>query len=213
VRARAALFLPVIMITVLSFLGSSVQQLAPAFAEDVFDVGKSGYGVLVSAFGIGAIAGSLLVAFKADRYLRSRVTVGGLVLFAGGELLFAATHSYAVGLAGTAIMGAAYLLIATALNTSLHARVDEAHRGRAISIYMMGLLAGVPLGALVQGKLAEVIGLQATVIAAAVALLACALVAAVRFEGFRPLDEALEAGTGRGPDLVLETTPELASAD
>ncbi|HEY8217029.1 MAG TPA: MFS transporter [Acidimicrobiia bacterium] len=213
VRARAALFLPVLTIAVLSLLGSSVQQLAPAFADDVFGVGKSGYGFLVSAFGMGAVVGSFVVGFWADRYLRSRVTVVGLFIFTVGEVLFASTHAYAVGLAGMVVMGSAYVLIATALNTSLQARVDEAHRGRAISIYLMGLLAGVPLGALVQGKLAELIGLQATVLAAAAGLLACAIAGIVRFEGFAPLDEAIEVETGRGPDLVLDTPPSIAAAD
>jgi MFS family permease len=213
VRARAALFLPVLTITAVSLLGSSVQQLAPAFAEDVFGVGKSGYGFLVSAFGMGAVLGSFVVGFWADQYLRSSVTVVGLVIFSTGEVLFAATHEYAIGITGMAVMGAAYVLIATALNTSLQARVDEVHRGRAISIYLMGLLAGVPLGALIQGKLAELIGLQATAIAAAAGLLACAVVGVVRFRGFRPLDEALEVETGRGPDLVLDTPPTIAPAD
>jgi MFS family permease len=213
VRDRAGIYLSVLTITVLSFLGSSVQQLAPAFADDVFGVGKSGYGFLISAFGIGAIVGSLIVAFWADRYLRSRVTVIGLLLFAAGELVFAATHTYAVGIAGMVIQGAAYLLVATALNTSLQARVDEAHRGRAVSIYLMGLLAGVPLGALLEGKLAGVIGLQATVVAAALALVACSIAGMVRFQGFRPLDEALEDETGRGPDLMIDPPPSIAAAD
>ena len=213
VRARAGLFLPVLTIAVLSFFGSSVQQLAPAFADEVFGVGKSGYGFLISAFGMGAIVGALIVAFWADQYLRSRVTVIGLLLFAAGELIFAATHTYAVGIAGMVVMGSAYLLVATALNTSLQARVDEAHRGRAISIYLMGLLAGVPLGALLEGKLAEVIGLQATVVSAALALLACSVAGMVRFEGFRALDEAIEDETGRGPDLMIDTPPTIAAAD
>jgi MFS family permease len=213
VRARAGLFVPVVTIATLSFLGSSVQQLAPAFADDVFGVGKSGYGFLISAFGMGAIVGSLVVAFWADRYLRSRVTVIGLLSFAVGELIFAATHTYAVGIAGMVVMGAAYLFVATALNTSLQARVDEAHRGRAVSIYLMGLLAGVPVGALLEGKLAEVIGLQATVVVAALGLVACSVVGMVKFEGFRPLDEALDVETGRGPDLMIDTPPTIAAAD
>ena len=166
-----------------------------------------------SAFGIGAVLGSFVVGFWADRYLRSHVTVVGIMIFSAGEVLFAATHTYAIGIVGMAVMGAAYVLIATALNTSLQARVDESHRGRAISIYLMGLLAGVPLGALIQGKLADVIGLQATAIAAATGLVACAIVGVVKFRGFRPLDEALEVETGRGPDLVLDTPPAIAPAD
>ena len=54
VRERSALLLAVLTITVVSLLGSSIQQLAPAFAEDVFHVGKSGYGFLIAAFGLGA---------------------------------------------------------------------------------------------------------------------------------------------------------------
>jgi MFS family permease len=213
VRARASLFLPVLTIAVLSLLGSSIQQLAPAFADEVFGVGKSGYGFLIAAFGLGAVIGSLFVAFWAERYLRSRVTVIGLFVFVTGEVLFAATHAYAIGLGSMVIMGAAYVLVATALNTSLQARVDESHRGRAMSIYLMGLLAGVPIGALIEGKLADVIGLQATVMVAAAGLLACAVTGMLRFQGFRPLDEALEVETGRGPDLVLDTPPTIAAAD
>jgi MFS family permease len=213
VRARSALLVPVITITVVSFFGSSVVQLTPAFAEDIFHVGKSGYGFLVSAFGLGAILGSFLVSVWGDRYPRSRVALGGLALFATGELLFGGAPSYAVGLAATATMGVAYLLIATALNTSIQARVDEVHRGRTMSIYLMGLLAGVPIGALVQGYLADLIGLRATVLVSAGALIVASAIGALRTDRYRPLDEALEDETGFGPDLVLDAPPTIASAD
>jgi MFS family permease len=213
VRARSALLLPVITITVVSFFGSSIVQLTPAFAEDIFHVGKSGYGFLVSAFGLGAIVGSFLVSVWAERIPRSRVALGGLALFAVGELLFGGAPGYAVGLTAMAMMGVAYLLIATALNTSIQARVDEVHRGRAMSIYMMGLLAGVPLGALIQGYLADLIGLRVTVLVSASALIAAAVFGALRTDRYKPLDEALEDETGIGPDLVLDAPPTIASAD
>ncbi len=213
VREREALLLAVLTITVVSLLGSSIQQLAPAFAEDVFHVGKSGYGFLIATFGLGAVIGSVLVAVWAERYPRSRVALLGLGLFATGELLFAAAPEYAVGLGAMAVMGAAYVLIATALNTSIQARVDEVHRGRTLSIYLMGLLAGVPLGALVQGYLADLIGLRATVALSAVLLIAAGLFAAIRTDRYRPLDEGIEDETGTGPDLVLDTPPTMAAAD
>jgi MFS family permease len=213
VREREALLLAVLTITVVSLLGSSIQQLAPAFAEDVFHVGKSGYGFLIATFGVGAVIGSVLVAVWAERYPRSRVALLGLALFAAGELLFAAAPEYALGLGAMAVMGAAYVLIATALNTSIQARVDEVHRGRTLSIYLMGLLAGVPLGALVQGSLADLIGLRATVAVSAVLLIAVGLFASIRTDRYRPLDEGIEDETGTGPDLVLDTPPTMAAAD
>jgi MFS family permease len=213
VRARSALWLPVVTIAIVSFFGSSIVQLTPAFAEDVFHVGKSGYGFIVSAFGLGAIFGSFLVAVWGERYPRSRVALGGLALFAAGELLFGGAPSYAVALAAMAMMGVAYLLIATALNTSIQARVDEVHRGRTMSIYLMGLLAGVPIGALIQGYLADLIGLRATVVVSAIALIVAGVIGALRTDRYRPLDEALEDESGIGPDLVLDAPPTIASAD
>jgi MFS family permease len=213
VRARPAIYLPVLTITAVSFFGSSMVQLVPAFTEDVFGVGRGAYGLLVAAFGIGAVAGSFVVAFWADRYLRSRVAVFGIFLFAAGEVIFGGAPTYVVGIAGMLTMGIAYVLIATALNTSIQARVDEAHRGRAVSIYLMGLLAGVPLGALLQGMLASVFGLRVTVVGSALLLAGTAIAAVVRFSWFRPLDEALEDETGAGPDLVFGTPPSIASTD
>lgn len=213
VRARPAVYLPVLTITAVSFFGSSMVQLVPAFAQDIFDVGKGAYGFLVAAFGIGAVVGSVVVAFFADRYFRSRVAMLGLFLFAAGEVLFGGAPGYAIGLVGMFTMGTAYVLIATALNTSIQARVDEAHRGRAVSIYLMGLLAGVPLGALAQGVLASVVGLRPTVVGSALLLAGTAVLGVVRYSAFRPLDEALEDETGTGPDLLVGTPPSIASTD
>lgn len=213
VRARTGLLLPVVTITIVSFFGSSVVQLAPAFAEDIFDVGKGGYGFLVSAFGIGAIFGSFVVTVAGDRVRRSRVALFGLSLFAAGELLFAVAPDYGIGIAGMVVMGVAYIMIATALNTSVQARVDEVHRGRTISIYLMGLMAGVPLGALLQGAVADEVGLRITVVGSGLALVACVLAGTLRYDRFGPLDESVEQDTGRGLDLVLEAPPSIASAD
>ena len=70
-----------------------------------------------------------------------------------------------------------------------------------------------PLGALVQGYLADLIGLRATVAVSAVLLVAVGLFAAIRTDRFRPLDEGIEDETGTGPDLVLDTPPTMAAAD
>lgn len=215
VSSRKALLLPVLTIALLSFFGSAVVQLTPALARDEFDVGRGQYGLLVAAFGVGAIGGSLLVAVWADRYRRSLVALGGIGLFAIGQLVLGVAPDYSVGLAAMVTMGMAYLLVATALNTSIQARVDEVHRGRTVSIYLMGLLAGVPLGALLQGKLAEVVGLRETVLSAAVGLVVAAALLAMRFDRFRPLDEAFEGEIlpSRGPALLIDTPPAIAGAD
>ena len=213
VRERHALVLPVVTIAVLSFFGSSVIQLSAPIASRVFDVGKAEYGLLVAAFGAGAVLGSLFTLAYGDRLRRSRLALTGLLVFTAGEILLGSAPTFLVGLVGLAAMGVAYILVAVSLNTSIQARVDESHRGRVLSIYLMGLLAGVPLGALAGGAIAEAVGLRATVIGGGVILGMFAIVAVVVFHSMRPLDESLEDTERIRADALLTNQPAIAGAD
>jgi len=213
VRERRALVLPPVTIAVLSLFGSSVIQLSAPIARRVFDVGRAEYGLLVAAFGAGAIVGSFLTLAYGDRVRRSRMALSGLLVFATGEVLLGGAPVFAIGLVGLAAMGNAYMMVAVSLNTSIQARVDESHRGRVLSIYLMGLLAGVPLGALIGGAVAEVVGLRATVIGGGVILLAFAALAVALFDSMRPLDESLEETERIRADALLTTQPAIPGAD
>lgn len=192
VRARQSLVLAVVTMTAVSFFASSVVQLAPALAKDQFGVAAGGYGALVAMFGTGAIVGVLIASLYGDVALRSRMALSGLVIMVAGVLLLSAAPTYWLGMAALFVMGVAYLLVAVALNTSIQVRVAEAYRGRVLSIYLMGLLGGVPLGALLEGRLGDVVGLRPTVAGAGVALGLFSLYAVAHFRALRPLDEALE---------------------
>lgn len=185
---RESLRLAVVTILLESSLASALVQLAPAFARDQFHVGKAAYGLLVAAFGTGAIAASISVAAYADRYRRSRATMLGLGGSAVGVVLLAASPIYEVGLVALLIMGTGYVTLTVSLNTSIQVQVDEAFRGRAVSIYLMALMAGLPLGALVLGAAADAVGMRPTVAVAGLALGGYTLFALTRLSGLRAID-------------------------
>jgi MFS family permease len=185
-------------------------QLSKPFSRVVFDVGNAKYGLLVGAFGTGALIGVLISMFIGDRVRRSRMAMTGLAVLAVGEIVLGSAPTYAVGIVGLFAMGVAYTLVAVALNTSIQARVDESHRGRVLSIYLMGLLAGVPLGALVGGALAEGIGLRATIIAGGSLLIGFAALAVAKFDAMQALDETVEPVH---TDPLLTNQPAIAGAD
>jgi MFS family permease len=200
----------VLTIFTVSLLGTAVIQLAPALAVDQFGVGKSAYGLLVAMFGSGAIVGSIVVATWGDHVRRSRMTLAGITVMAGGQILLGAVSVYALGLVALFVMGASYVLVSTALNTSIQIRVDEEHRGRVMAIHLMCLLAGVPFGALILGKLASLVGLGESIIGFGLALELCVLAAVLWLGGLRAIDEIR-------PDLVhtdpLLVPPEIVGAD
>jgi MFS family permease len=110
-------------------------------------------------------------------------------------------------------MGVAYMLIAVSLNTSIQARVDESHRGRVLSIYLMGLMAGVPFGALVGGVVADAVGLRATVIGGGAIVLVFGVFVALNFGAMAPLDETATEADGIHADALLTNQPRIAGAD
>jgi MFS family permease len=75
------------------------------FAEDVLDAGATGYSVLVSAYGLGFVAGSLTGSHGGDgRSLRRRY-VGGLILTGAGGLAVGMSPSLALALPAFALGG------------------------------------------------------------------------------------------------------------
>jgi predicted MFS family arabinose efflux permease len=211
VWASRALVLPVLTIFILSFFGSSVVQLAAPIAKQIFEVGETEYGFLVAAFGTGAVLGTLVTLVYGDRVRRSRMALGGLVLFSIGQVVLGSAPVYAIALGGLFSMGWAYVLVAVSLNTSIQARVDEDHRGRVLSIYLMGLFAGVPFGALLAGVLASAVGLRAVVIGGGAVLLGFAVLAIMVFDAMQPLDEVIDPAVHA--DALLTAQPLVTGVD
>ena len=197
VRGRRALALAVTTIAMTSLCGSAVVQLAPAIARIEFHVGKAAYGLLVAMFGAGAVIGALIQSVYGDRVRRSRMAVAGLLGFSVGVILLGSAPSYPLGLMCLLGMGTSYLLVSVSLNTAIQARVAESYRGRVLSIYLMGLMSGVPIGALIEGRAAQLIGLRTAVIGAGVAQILFTVVAATSGAGFASLDE----------DVAVEGSP------
>lgn len=187
-RDQAAMWQPLVTILVVSFLPSALVQLAPAFAEEQFDTSQAGYGLLVAAYGLGSVLGSVLIAAHADRGRRSAAALVGLAGSISGVLLVAATTSLPVGLVGLFVMGASYVTITISLNTSIQVRVDEVFRGRAVSLYLMAMLTGLPLGALALGWVADGIGLRTTTVATAVLLAVYSAIVVTRLGALRAID-------------------------
>ena len=191
VMQRPALRLVVITALFTSFFGQSMAQLAAGLARDDFDVKGRGFGILSAVYGIGAVVATVLLVVGRERLRRSRMTLLGLALFSVGVYVTIATKHLAVGLVGFLIAGTAHALCGTSLNTSMQAQVDEEYRGRAISMFMMALLIGMPFGALSGGWLGDHIGLRSTLAAYATVLIGYLAVALTKLRRLKLLDGSL----------------------
>jgi MFS family permease len=210
VRSHTAVALPIAMIGMVSLLGTSVIQLAPAMAKEEFHVGRGAYGLLVAAFGGGAITGSVAIAIIADRYRRSFTAKIGGIGISIGVIGLGLAPKYAFGVAAMYVMGLTYLLLATSLNTAVQARVEDEYRARVMAIYLSSLLLGVPLGALIEGKLASLTDLRVVIVGAGVLFGVFMMYVWARFRRLAPLDEDL---VPMHTDPLLQGQPMIAGVD
>lgn len=182
---------------VCSCFGTSYLALMPAFAQDILHQGADGLGYLISAFGVGAISGAVLVSRLQERHLALMPTIMAVLL--GVSLIaFANTHSMLLAMLLVVPTGFGYLGIAVSSNTQVQTLSDDAMLGRVLAFYAMGALGTPPFGALLLGYISDLIGVtNAFMLSGAVCLIAAGLsLMSLRRRGladFRgPLREAQE---------------------
>jgi len=161
-----------------SLLAAPFIALVPAVALKVFDNGKFGTSVLVTAQGVGAVLMAVMMGGLAHRVGLRRVVMGAL--FGLPFALMAYALSPTLGVAAIAIffVGMGYLGCLSGFNTVAQMRAPSALRGRVMSVNMMTLGLIYPIGAITQGWVADSVGLRATTFATAVALIV--IVVAIR---------------------------------
>jgi MFS family permease len=185
---HSGLWLPIATAGLVSMLGQGLYQLMAGLAVEVFHVGAQGFGGMMSAVGIASVLALAVIVFVGDRVPRSRLAQLGLFTYAGGMLLVASTSSYAVGLGGFAVMGMAHVLVHVQTTTSLQVHVSDEFRGRVTSLYLTGIIALIPVGALVGGWLGDRIGLPSVVASYGLALAGYAVFSLLRLDRLRALD-------------------------
>ncbi|MGH2350328.1 MAG: MFS transporter, partial [Chloroflexota bacterium] len=144
--------------------GMPYQSLMPAVAARVFQVDAAGLGALLSANGLGALGGSLLVAGLSsagdDRRL-SHLQLGAGLLFSASLLGFAVSGAFVAALPLIALTGGAAAAYTAVNNTLLMSQTPPEYHGRVMGVYMMTFSA-MPLSSLPAAWVADQIGLPST---------------------------------------------------
>jgi len=143
---------------VFGLAASAVQALMPLVARDLVGGGPVTFGLLLGAFGAGAVAGALLTS-----RLRTFLSVEALVRFSFVGFGICATVtalSSVTGLtmAAMALGGACWVLALSTFNVAIQLSAPQWVVGRAIALYQTAAFGGMALGSWTWGVLAERIG-------------------------------------------------------
>jgi MFS family permease len=152
--------------------GSVVWGLLPLVAHQELAMGASGYGILLAALGIGAIAGALLMP-----RVRTVLTANQLIIAAGVVYALALAvialvpNRFAVG--GVLVAaGLAWMTQVSRMNASLQLFLPNWVRARGFGLYQVVFAGGQAAGAFLWGQVTEWTDLRTTYLIAAAAMLA-----------------------------------------
>jgi MFS family permease len=176
-RAEPGCRLAITAIAVVALLLSPFIALVPAVARNVFGNPETGTSVLITAQGVGAVAGALLLAGLADRFGRRRVLAMDLVAVPLLLTAYAMAPNLLVGTVALLAVGAAYVGVLSGLGTVVQLRAPAALRARILSLYMVALGVVYPIGAVIHGAIGDRVGMRT--VTAGTALLYLVIVAVV----------------------------------
>ncbi|HLB33179.1 MAG TPA: MFS transporter [Chthoniobacterales bacterium] len=152
--------------------GSGFWGVLPLLARDSLHLSASGYGGLLSAFGIGSVLGALFLPKLRDTISIDAIVATGILLFVGCLLLLAYSQKVMVVSFAMGVCGVAWIWVIVNYNVAIQLSAPAWIKGRMISLYVVIFQGGIGLGSAWTGWLANYVGCQTSLTLGAFLVLA-----------------------------------------
>jgi predicted MFS family arabinose efflux permease len=142
-------------LTLLGALGSLLAfpliTFLPVVASDVLHADAGGYSLLLSSFGLGAIAGALATARRGNVRGRGRTLLLAFMIHGAATLGVVYSHVLPLSVALLLVGGASLVTAFSTLNSLVQENADAVFKGRILGIYGVAFRGGLPVGSLIAG--------------------------------------------------------------
>jgi MFS family permease len=181
-RHRPTLWLMVLVAINMGF-GMQYSVLIPVFARDLLNVGAHGYGFLMAAQGLGAVASAIVMNMRstAPKALRQNL-VFGIFCMAIATAAFGVSKWMALSMLAQMFIGVGLMNHMVTTNTLLQMFVSDELRGRVMSIYTLSFIGTAPMGSLAVGYIGEHWGPRTAVMFCATFSLLCGFILLTRLK-------------------------------
>lgn len=147
-----------LLLSMLSLFGLQYSVFLPIFATDVLHRGAKGFGLLMSAAGVGAVMGALHFAARTSYKGLARWIAAASAICAVALVVFSQSKVFWLSMAVLLVVGFSATLQMAATNTTLQNRVPDQLRGRIMAVYATMFMGIQPIGSLIAGGVAKKIG-------------------------------------------------------
>jgi MFS family permease len=203
-----------LLLSLVSLTGAPYAVLMPVFAVDVLHGDAHTLGFLTASIGVGALCGALFLASRRTVRGLGRFIVAAVTAFGTALVAFSLSRSLWLSLGLAFLSGFGLMVHMASSNTIVQTIVDDDKRGRVMSFYAVAFQGTMPLGSLLAGGLAGLVGAPRTLQLGGAACLLGALAFARALPGIRAQVQPIYARLGVFPEvatgLPTATEPEAA---
>jgi MFS family permease len=139
---------------VATFFAGSL-SLLPIFADQVLHAGPAGYGWLVAAPALGALAGSFYTSLRPLPERQGRLLLASVAFYGVATAVYGLSRSYWLTFLALALGGLADLVSTVIRQTLRQMMTPDALRGRMTSVNMIFFMGGPQLGEMEAGLVAS----------------------------------------------------------
>ena len=156
---------------VTGLIGGSVSALMPLVARDLLHGGAQTYGIMLGAFGMGAVIGALNIT-EVRKRLSGEAAVRACALSMGGAIAAVAlSRSPVLTAAALVISGAVWMLAVALFNIGVQLSAPRWVAGRSLAAFQASIAGGIAIGSWGWGRLTDVAGVEAALLVSAALML------------------------------------------
>jgi MFS family permease len=145
---------------VTGILGGSVSALMPLVVRDLLHGGAQAYGIMLGAFGMGAVIGALNIG-EVRKRMTGEAAVRTCALAMGGAIAaIALSREPVLTAAALVIAGAAWMLAVALFNIGVQLSAPRWVAGRSLAAFQASIAGGIAIGSWGWGRLTDAAGVE-----------------------------------------------------
>ncbi|MGB5902382.1 MAG: MFS transporter [Xanthobacteraceae bacterium] len=150
--------------------GGSISALMPLVARDLLHGGAQTYGIMLGAFGMGAVIGALNIGEVRKRVTGETAVRLCAMLMGIAIAIVAISKMAAITAAALMVAGAVWMLAVALFNIGVQLSAPRWVAGRSLAAFQASIAGGIAIGSWGWGHLADLIGVEGALIVSGVAM-------------------------------------------
>ena len=152
---------------VTGIIGGSVSALMPLVARDLLHGGAQTYGIMLGAFGMGAVIGALNIG-EVRRRMSGEAAVRACAISMAGAIAAVALSTSAIMTAVALVLAGAVWMLAVALfNIGVQLSAPRWVAGRSLAAFQASIAGGIAVGSWGWGYLTDLAGVETALLVSA----------------------------------------------